>query len=214
MAGGRVRIIAGRWRGRRLAVEDEPDVRPTPDRVRETLFNWLAPQLPGARCLDLFAGSGALGFEAVSRGAAEAVLIDRSRAVGDRLRGECDRLEVAGTVTVVEADALDWLAHPPAAAAPAAASSPPSSSSPSPSPSSPASPASAAFDIVFVDPPQRLEVHREVAARLAEHGWLAPAARVWFEVVRRREPPPLPCGWTLLKSGRAGDVRYYLASCD
>ena len=187
MAGGRVRIIAGRWRGRRLVVEDEPDVRPTPDRVRETLFNWLAPGLPGARCLDLFAGSGALGFEAVSRGAAHAVLIDCSRAVGTRLRGECERLEAARAVTVVEADALEWLARP--------ATVPP-------------------FGIVFVDPPHRLAVHREVAVRLAEHGWLAPAAQVWFELVRRREPLDLPAGWTLLKSGRAGDVRYHLASCD
>ena len=191
MAGGRVRIIAGHWRGRRLAVEDEPDVRPTPDRVRETLFNWLAPDLPGARCLDLFAGSGALGFEAVSRGAARAVLVDRSRAVGDRLRGECERLDAAGAVRVVEADALDWLTRPPAHGG-----------------------GRSTFDIVFVDPPQRLEVHREVAVRLVEHGWLAPGARAWFEVVRRREPPDLPAGWTLLKSGRAGDVRYYLASCD
>ena len=186
MAGGRVRIIAGRWRGRRLVVEDEPDVRPTPDRVRETLFNWLAPNLPGARCLDLFAGSGALGFEAVSRGAAHAVLVDRSRAVDIRLRGECVRLEAKGSVTVVEADALEWLARP--------ATVPP-------------------FDIVFVDPPHRLDVHREVAVRLAEHGWLAPAAQVWFELVRRREPPDLPAGWTVVKSGRAGDVRYHLASC-
>ena len=186
MAGGRVRIIAGRWRGRRLGVEDEPDVRPTPDRVRETLFNWLAPDLPGARCLDLFAGSGALGFEAVSRGAAEAVLVDRSRPVCDRLRSECERLGAAdGSVTVVEADALDWLGLPRTAHSP--------------------------FDIVFVDPPQRLEVHREAALRLAEHGWLAPDARIWFEVVRRREPPDLPAGWTLLKSGRAGEVRYHLA---
>ena len=128
MAGGRVRIIAGRWRGRRLGVEDEPDVRPTPDRVRETLFNWLAPDLPGARCLDLFAGSGALGFESVSRGAAEAVLVDRSRAVCDRLRGECERLGAGdGSVAVVEADALDWLARPRAGDTP--------------------------FDIVFIDPP-------------------------------------------------------------
>ena len=188
MAGGRVRIIAGRWRGRRLGVEDEPDVRPTPDRVRETLFNWLAPDLPEARCLDLFAGSGALGFEAVSRGAARAVLVDRSRAVCDRLRGECERLGAAGVVTVIEADALDRLTRPRTDVTP--------------------------FDIVFVDPPHRLEVHREVAALLAGHGWLAPAARVWFEVVRRRQPPDLPSGWTLLKSGRAGEVRYYLAACD
>ena len=189
MAGGRVRIIAGRWRGWRLAVEDEPDVRPTPDRVRETLFNWLAPDLPGARCLDLFAGTGALGFEAVSRGAARAVLVDRSRAVGDRLRRECDRLDAVDSITVVEADALEWLAQAPAAG---------------PAP----------FDVVFVDPPHRLEVHREVASRLEAGGWLAPAARVWFEVVRRREPPDLPPGWALLKSGRAGDVRYYLAARD
>lgn len=192
MAGGRVRIIAGRWRGRRLTVEDEPDVRPTPDRVRETLFNWLAPDLPGARCLDLLAGSGALGFEAVSRGAAHAVLVDHSRAVCDRLRGECGRLGAARAVTVVEADALDWLARPRAGAAPV------------PPP----------FDLVFVDPPRRLEVHREAARRLAENGWLAPAARVWFEVVRRPAPPDLPDGWAIIRSGRAGDVRYYLAARD
>ena len=198
MAGGRVRIIGGRWRGRRLAVEDEPDVRPTPDRVRETLFNWLAPDLPGARCLDLLAGSGALGFEAVSRGAAHAVLVDRSRAVCDRLRGECDRLGADRAVTVIEADALDWLSRLPAGHG---------------VPAAPA-PAPAPFDIVFVDPPRRLEVHREAALRLAAHGWLAPAARVWFEVVGRRDPPDLPDGWTLLKSGRAGEVRYHLAARD
>jgi len=187
MAGGRVRIIAGSWRGRRLTVENEPDVRPTPDRVRETLFNWLSPHLAGARCLDLFAGTGALGFEAVSRGAVEAVLVDRSRAVGARLRDECERLGAGGMVKVVEADALEWLERPPAVAP---------------------------FDIVFVDPPHRLEVQREIAVRLAEQGWLAPAARIWFEVVRRREPPELPDGWRLLKSGRAGEVRYYLAAFD
>ena len=187
MAGGRVRIIAGSWRGRRLTVEDEPDVRPTPDRVRETLFNWLAPHLTGASCLDLFAGTGVLGFEAVSRGAAEAVLVDRSPAVGARLRAECERLGAGDAVTVVEADALEWIATHPAAAP---------------------------FDIVFVDPPHRLKVHQEVAARLAERGWLAPAARVWFEIVRRRDPPELPDGWRLLKSGRAGEVRYYLAALD
>ena len=194
MADGRVRIIAGRWRGRRLAVEDEPDVRPTPDRVRETLFNWLAPDLPGARCLDLLAGSGALGLEAVSRGAAHAVLVDRSRAVCDRLRGECDRLGAARAVTVIEADALDWLSCPPAARGARAAAAP--------------------FDIVFVDPPRRLDIHREAALRLVEHGWLGPAARVWFEMVGRGPPPDLPDGWTLLKSGRAGGVRYYLAARD
>lgn len=190
MAGGRIRIIGGRWRGRRLRVADRPDLRPTPDRVRETLFDWLAPELPGARCLDLFAGSGALGFEAVSRGAAEAVLIDRDPSVAARLGHERERLGAPATVTVVEADALAWLARPPPPGAP-----PP-------------------FDLVFVDPPHRLDVHSEVAAALQEHGWLARGARVYLETARRRDPPSLPAGWVLARSGRAGDVRYHLAFRD
>ena len=188
MAGGRVRIIAGRWRGRRLSVVDGAGVRPTPDRVRETLFSWLAPHLPGARCLDLFAGSGALGFEAVSRGAALAVLIDRDRSVCDRLALECDRLGAGEAVRVVEAEALGWLACPAAATPP--------------------------FDVVFVDPPYRLEVQSRVVAALDERAWLAPGARVYLEVVRRRAPPDLPAGWTLTRSGRAGEVRYHLAARD
>ena len=187
MAGGRIRIIGGRWRGRRLRMADRPDVRPTPERVRETLFNWLAPRLPGARCLDLFAGSGALGFEAVSRGAAEAVLIDRDPSVAARLGRERGRFGASASVQVIEADALAWLAHPPPPGAP-----PP-------------------FDLVFVDPPHRLDVHGEVAAALQEHGWLACGAHVYLEAARRRDPPSLPAGWTLSRSGRAGDVRYHLA---
>ena len=81
-APGRVRVIGGRWRGRRLPVPDLPGLRPTPDRVRETLFNWLAPVIEGAVCLDLFAGSGALGFEAASRGAGRVVMVEENeRAV-------------------------------------------------------------------------------------------------------------------------------------
>ena len=189
MAGGRIRIIGGHWRGRRLQVADRPDVRPTPDRVRETLFNWLAPDLAGARCLDLFAGSGALGFEAVSRGAARAVLIDRDPAVAARLDRERTRLGADASVQVIEADALAWLARPPP-------------------------PGTAPFDLVFVDPPHRLEVHATVVSDLQEHGWLARGARVYLEAARRRALPRLPAGWTLLGSGRAGDVRYHLASRD
>ena len=195
MAGGRIRIIGGRWRGRRLEVADRPDVRPTPDRVRETLFNWLAPDLPGARCLDLFAGSGALGFEAVSRGAAEAVLIDRDPSVVARLGRERERLGAAASIEVIEADALAWLARPPQPG-----TLPPGASAP--------------FDVVFVDPPHRLDVHSEVAAALREHGWLARGARVYLETARRRGPPRLPAGWTLPRSGRAGEVRYHLAFPD
>src|SRR5690606_9775904 len=83
---GSVRIIGGTWRGRRLAVAGGPALRPTPDRIRETLFNWLAPALPGARCLDLFAGTGVLGLEALSRGAAEAWLVERDPVAAAALR--------------------------------------------------------------------------------------------------------------------------------
>jgi 16S rRNA (guanine966-N2)-methyltransferase len=121
---GQVRIIAGRMRGSRLDVPDVPGLRPTADRVRETLFNWLAPHLPGACCLDLFAGSGALGFEAASRGAAEVVMIERETRVAAALRATAARLG-ASAVRIVGENAMVWLARP----------------------------AEPKFDLVFVDPP-------------------------------------------------------------
>jgi 16S rRNA (guanine966-N2)-methyltransferase len=123
-APGRVRIIAGRLRGSRIEVPAGAGLRPTSDRVRETLFNWLAPYLTGARCVDLFAGSGALGFEAASRGAAAVEMIEREASVAAGLAATAQRLR-ADNVRVHAADALDWLAQCPAAA----------------------------FDIAFVDPP-------------------------------------------------------------
>src|SRR5271156_5283664 len=86
-----VRIIGGAWRGRRVQFPDSPGLRPTPDRVRETLFNWLQQSIAGTRCLDLFAGSGALGIEALSRGAREVVFVDEATPVGQALRGELER---------------------------------------------------------------------------------------------------------------------------
>lgn len=114
-APGQVRIIGGRWRNTRLPVADLPGLRPTGDRVRETLFNWLMPKLPGARVLDLFAGSGVLGLEAVSRGAASAVLVERDPGQAARLREAVGRLDAAALVEVVQGDALAWLAGVPAA---------------------------------------------------------------------------------------------------
>ena len=122
---GHVRIIGGRWRNTRLAVPDRPGLRPSSDRVRETLFNWLMPKLAGARVLDAFAGSGALGLEAVSRGAAQAVLIERDEGLAEALRQAVGRLGGGDQVRVAGADALAWLADAPAER----------------------------FDIVFLDPP-------------------------------------------------------------
>jgi 16S rRNA (guanine966-N2)-methyltransferase len=144
---GSIRIIGGRWRGTRLAVADAVGLRPTPDRVRETLFNWLAPMLPGARVLDLFAGSGALGLEAVSRGAGEALLVERDPMLARTLGQTCERLQ-AGAVQVIQADALQWLRLP----------------------------VQGRFDLVFLDPPFELGLWRDALALLppwlAEDAWL------------------------------------------
>ncbi len=104
---GRIRIIGGHLRGSRLDVPALPGLRPTPDRLRETLFNWLQPSIAGARCLDLFAGTGALGIEAISRGAGEVVFVERDGALVQALRGNLQRLKVAATVH--QASAGDWL---------------------------------------------------------------------------------------------------------
>lgn len=135
---GKVRIIAGQWRGTRLDVADSPGLRPTSDRVRETLFNWLAPMLPGARVLDLFAGSGALGLEAVSRGAASAVLVERDPALAAALRAIAARLQGGEAVTVVQSDALAWLGSLP----------------------------DAGHDLAFVDPPFAADLWQPVLDKL------------------------------------------------
>ncbi len=133
----RVRIIGGQWRSRRIAFADAPELRPTPDRVRETLFNWLGQDLSGRRCLDLFAGAGALGFEALSRGAAEVVMVERSRSAAAALRDNAARLG-ASALQIVVGDALHFLAG-----------APPSR-----------------FDVVFVDPPYRSGLVAAVLERL------------------------------------------------
>ena len=181
---GSVRIIAGHLRGSKLPVPDRPGLRPTSDRVRETVFNWLQFELAGTRCLDLFAGSGALGFEALSRGAGEVVFVERdavsARAIRDTLgQLRCDRGRVE------QVDAFAWLERGP--------------------------PASKPFDVVFLDPPYGEAWLPVLAEKLERVGWLAPAAWIYLEDAAARGEPALPAGWTLLRSKRAGDVGYHLA---
>ena len=107
---GKIRIIGGQWRGRRLPVADHAGLRPTPDRVRETLFNWLSGAVGGARCLDLFAGTGALGFEALSRGAAAAVMVEQDRQLARQLEATRALLEATGA-EILHAEGLAWLAQ-------------------------------------------------------------------------------------------------------
>jgi 16S rRNA (guanine966-N2)-methyltransferase len=112
MQAGSVRIIGGRWRGSKLPVADLEGLRPTADRVRETLFNWLSASLPGANVLDLFAGTGALGFEAASRGATQVVMVERNPVLAASLRASAARLH-AEAIEIACDDALHWLARAP-----------------------------------------------------------------------------------------------------
>ncbi|MEN8108262.1 MAG: 16S rRNA (guanine(966)-N(2))-methyltransferase RsmD [Pseudomonadota bacterium] len=151
-----LRIIAGQWRGRKLPFASVPGLRPTPDRVRETLFNWLSPVIAGSRCLDLYAGSGALGLEAASRGAADVVLVESKRTVVDSLNGQV-RLLAAEQVHVLHADASVYLrgqAQP--------------------------------FDIVFLDPPFRQGQLDGIMEQLEENGWLTGDAWIYIEAERQQ----------------------------
>ncbi|MBK1653750.1 16S rRNA (guanine(966)-N(2))-methyltransferase RsmD [Allochromatium vinosum] len=176
-----LRLIGGRHRGRRLGFPDQPGLRPTSDRVRETLFNWVAPLIEGARCLDLFAGSGALGFEALSRGAGKVVMVERAAVVARQLRANAGMLGAAD-LQVHEADALIWLERD-----------------------------GEPFDLVFLDPPFAEGLLAPAIERLDRHGWLAPEARIYLEAPIQIGFPPLPASWELIRDKTAGQVRYGLA---
>lgn len=148
---GSVRIIGGHWRGTRLPVPDAPGLRPTSDRARETLFNWLQPALHGARVLDLFAGSGVLGLEALSRGAREALLVESEPRVAESLRASIERLRAGDRATLLRGDATAVLRAP----------------------------LQGRFDIVFVDPPFSSGLWREVSQALPP--WLAEEAWLYLE---------------------------------
>lgn len=176
-----LRIIAGHWRGRKLPVIEVPGLRPTKDAVRETLFNWLAAELSGARCLDLFAGSGALGFEAASRGASEVVLVEKEHKVAAQLRANVDLLQ-ASQISVVCQPAQLYLQQP-----------------------------ARTFDIVLLDPPFAEGLLPAVLARLEEGGWLHEDSLLYLEDERSRGLPALPPGWTYRREKRAGQVVFGLA---
>ena len=177
---GVLRIIGGRWRGRKLRFPASAAIRPTPDRVRETLFNWLGAATQGARCLDLFAGSGALGLEALSRGAAHVTFVEIDEAAVRALRAHLAEWQAA-EARVERADALRYLegtARP--------------------------------CDIVFLDPPFASQLLPRAAALLEERHWLADTALIYVECAARQGLPALPQSWRPLRAKRAGEVGYHL----
>ena len=178
---GQLRIIGGEWRGRKLHFTAAPGLRPSPDRVRETLFNWLMNTVAGAKCLDLFAGSGALGLEALSRGASACHFVDNNRQSCSEISGHLGLLKCM-TGRVVNSDAGTWLRQTPATP----------------------------FDIIFLDPPFRGELLGECCAALEGGGWLAPSAWIYIEAARDEALPALPSNWRLHRDRAAGQVAYRL----
>ncbi len=176
-----LRIIGGEWRGRRLQFTEIEGLRPTPDRVRETLFNWLMPVITGARCLDLFAGSGALGLEALSRGAAAVTFVDSSRQVKQSIEANLALLK-ADRARVYAADALAWIQQAP------------------PEP----------FDILFLDPPFRKQMLTDCCDALETRGLLAPDAYIYLEAEEELTRLNVPANWRLHRHQRAGQVQYAL----
>lgn len=182
-----VRIIAGRWRGRRIHFVSE-GIRPTADRVRETLFNWLTPSIQGAHCLDMFAGTGALGLEALSRGADKVLFIEKSRQASSQLKWNIAELGCeSAEVLIKDARTLKYVDRGP-------------------------------FDIVFIDPPfNKAELNpgehpglAELCTLIESAGCLSPVAHIYIELAKQTEFPALPTDWAVIRESTAGQVRFAL----
>jgi len=178
-----IRIISGQWRGRRLPVLDSAGLRPSTDRVRETLFNWLMYDVSDANCLDLFAGTGALGLEALSRGAKSVQFVEASSLVASALQQNIAVLGLSEyAANVVRQDARSYLSN------------------------SPAKP----FDIVFLDPPFADNLLAQVITALSRSAWLADQALIYIEQAKKTDLAPVPSSWQLHREGKTGQSRYSL----
>lgn len=179
---GRVRIVAGRWRGRLLTLADEAELRPTPDRVRETLFNWLTPVIVDSTVLDLYAGSGILGLEALSRGAGHATFVERNSRLCAGLANNISLLGAAEHTAALRQSVEVYLKNQ-----------------------------ARRFDIVFADPPYADADHAGLCTLLGERGFLADGAHIYLESAARTAPVQLPPGFSRVKEKTAGQVRFELA---
>jgi 16S rRNA (guanine966-N2)-methyltransferase len=177
---GFVRIISGLWRGRKLPVHDAEGLRPTTDRVKETLFNWIAQDVPRAKCLDLFAGSGGLGFEAASRQAELVTLIELNTAAFKQLETNIASLK-ADNLKAINTDALSYLKQP-----------------------------GTPHHVVFIDPPFRKGLLAETITLLEENNWLASDAMVYIETEKELNLEGIPAHWHLHREKTAGQVSYRL----
>lgn len=180
-----LRIIGGNWRGRQISFADLKDIRPTPNRIRETLFNWLSSVILDARCLELFAGSGILSLEALSRQAREVVIIDQSSQVIELIQHHLSKIDPPPKATLWQGDAYDWIRnfrHPPGAT----------------------------FDIVFVDPPFYTKVIPTVCRLLEQCQVLSADASIYLESKTAINQQELPVNWIIHRQRKASQVHYCL----
>lgn len=178
---GEIRIIGGKWRGRKLPVLNAEGLRPTTDRIKETLFNWLMPVIRHAHCLDCYAGSGALGFEALSRGAATVMMLEKNRSVYRQLKDVAQKLST-DNLTIVETDALVYLdSH-----------------------------ANMPFNIIFIDPPYGKGLASRTLSQLEHNHWLAEESWIYIETEQDQSPLTIPENWQLYREKQAGQVTYRL----
>ena len=176
----KLRIIGGEWRSRQIVFEDAPGLRPTPARVRETLFNWLQADVANSRCLDLFAGSGALGFEAASRGAKQVVQVENNPKTCQKLRENSAALK-ATQINVVQMEVAGFIKQ-----------------------------CNEQFDLILLDPPFGQDLLQPTCQQIAETELLAPFGKIYLEAERNLLLNNLPDSWDLLKHKVAGDVSYNL----
>lgn len=178
---GFVRIISGKWRGKKLPVADAAGLRPTTDRVKETLFNWLMHDTAGSQVLDCFAGSGSLGLEALSRAAASVTLIEKAPALAQQLQRHLTTL-AASNAEVIKADCLQWLKQP----------------------------ALRHYSLVLIDPPFRQDLAQPCCQALEHYGWLSEQALIYLETEKELSLTAIPANWQLLKEKIAGQLAYRL----
>lgn len=179
---GFIRVIGGKWRGRKLPVLDNDGLRPTTDRVKETLFNWLMPVIHGATCLDCFAGSGSLGFEALSRGAKHVTLLEKNRTAVQQLNKNKQLLQIQNA-HILQTDTINWLA----------------------------SSTDEKFDVVFVDPPFHHGLASKTIKLLETYDWLTDGAYIYVETEQNGLlSNDVPLNWTLHREKTTGQVYSYL----
>ena len=176
-----LRIIGGHWRSRKISFTEAPGLRPSGERIRETLFNWLAPHINGAKCLDLYAGSGILGLEALSRGAAQCIALDNNHSTTQKLQANSDLLNAE--LTVITTDCTNFLTNQKT---------------------------DLQFDVVFIDPPFAKDLHNQSCSLLEHNGWLKDGALIYCELPSNDVSFVAPANWRLHKDKIAGGVRYML----